>query len=117
MGVESTSKLNHLQRSLPEGFPVTAAWLKEKGFSNQLVNKYRASGWLEPLGRGVWRRPGPQLRWQHVVASLGTLDLVFPPPHVGGLSALELRGYAHYLKPSGPTTVHLYSEGPLPRWL
>lgn len=115
MGIEKKSRLNKLQLDLPEGFVATSAWLKKKGYSDQLVKKYREAGWLESPTRGVYRRPGPPLKWQHVVASLGRL--LDHPPHVGGLSALELRGYAHFLKPQGPQQIHLYSDTKLPTWL
>jgi hypothetical protein len=115
MGVAVSSKINKLQRDLPEGLLATAAWLKEKGYSDQLLKKYRETGWLVSPTHGVYRRPGPPLKWQHVVYSLG--QMLERPPHVGGLSALELRGYAHYLKPRGPGTIHLYGEKKLPGWV
>ena len=115
MGVEKTSRLNSLQRDLPEGLLAPTAWLRAKGYSDQLLNKYRSAGWVESPARGVYRRPGPALKWQHVVASL---NRVMPqPPHVGGLPALELRGYAHFLKSRGPDEIHLYSKDKLPAWV
>jgi hypothetical protein len=115
VGIVNTSKLNSLQRDLPEGFLAPSSWLKEKSYSDQLLKKYKSSGWLESPVRGVYRRPGPALKWQHVVASLG--HVLEAPAHVGGLSALELRGYAHFLKSAGPDEIHLYSEDNLPSWL
>jgi len=115
MGTQRGSKLNHLQRDLPDGLLATAAWLKNKGYSDQLLKKYRESGWLVSPAHGIYRRPGPPLKWQHVVYSLG--QMLKRPPHVGGLSALELRGYAHFLKPRGPGRIHLYGDGPLPAWV
>ncbi len=53
--------------------------------------------------------------WEEVVASLQTLlglSLI-----VGGRTALELQGYAHYLALSGPTEIHLYGNEKLPKWL
>jgi len=115
VGIENSSRLNSLQRDLPEGMLAPTAWLRGKGYSDQLLNKYRTAGWLESPARGVYRRPGPALKWQHVVASL---NRVMPnPPHVGSLSALELRGYAHFLKSRGPGEIHLYSNAKLPAWL
>ncbi len=107
--------MNRLQSLLPEGRLATSAWLGAHGYSRQLVGKYAASGWLQAVQRGVYRRPGPLLKWQHVVASLG--ELLEFPPHVGGLSALELRGYAHFVKPKGPGEIHLYGARPLPAWV
>lgn len=100
---------------MPEGLLATAAWLRGKGYSDQLLKKYREAGWLVSPAHGVYRRPGPPLKWQHVVYSLG--QMLDRPPHVGGLSALELRGYAHFLKPHGPSRIHLYCDAPLPGWV
>lgn len=115
MGIVIRSKINELQRDLPEGLLATAAWLKKKGYSDQLLKKYREAGWLDSPAHGVYRKPGPPLKWQHVVYSLG--QMLERHPHVGGLSALELRGYAHFLKPRGPETIHLYCEKRLPAWV
>jgi hypothetical protein len=35
---------------------------------------------------------------------------------VGGRSALEQHGFAHYLAPSGPKELHLYGDETLPGW-
>jgi hypothetical protein len=115
MGIENTSKLNSLQRDLPEGLLAPSSWLKKKGYSDQLLKKYKENHWLESPARGVYRRPGPTLKWQHVVASLA--KVLDPPPHVGGISALELRGYGHFLKSAGSAEIHLYSHERLPAWL
>lgn len=109
-------KLNQLAYLLPEGSLASTAWLVRKGFSTDRLTRYVDSGWLESPARGVYRRPGaPLLKWQEVVVALHREAV--PGMHVGGLSALELRGYAHFLKPRGPGTVHLYSDEPLPGWV
>ncbi|MDP2238715.1 MAG: type IV toxin-antitoxin system AbiEi family antitoxin domain-containing protein [Burkholderiales bacterium] len=115
MSIAKHSKLNSLQRDLPEGFLASSAWLKKKNYSDQLLKKYRDAGWMESPARGVYRRPGPPLKWQHVVASLQNL-LAFPV-HVGGLTALEIQGYGHFVRMSGVMTIHLYSLVRLPSWL
>jgi hypothetical protein len=115
MSRHKQSSLNRLQTVLPEGGLATTAWLGKHGYSRQLVAKYAGAGWLEAIARGVFRRPGPPLKWQHVAGSLqNLLDL---PVHVGGLTALELQGKSHFLRLSGIQTVHLYSIEPLPSWL
>ena len=96
MGIEKAGKLNRLQRELPEGLVVTAAWLTARGYSHQLTRKYVAHGWLERPAQGVYRRPGGRLTWEQVVISLQTL-LQFPVL-VGGRSALDLQGFAHSLQ-------------------
>lgn len=112
---ENRSKLNRLQHLLPERLLVTSAWLQAQGYSSQLRSQYVAAGWLTQPVRGVYRRPGLQLRWDDVVASLQGLLQV--PAYVGGRSALEVEGYGHYISPEGMREVHLYSRDQLPRWL
>ena len=36
---------------------------------------------------------------------------------VGGRTALELQGFAHYLSLTGPREVHLYGDAPQPTWV
>ena len=108
-------KLNHLQRLLPEGLVVDAAWLETQGYSRALRSRYLASGWLEQPARGSYRRPGGKLLWQHVVVSLQGL-LHFPVVG-GGRTALELHGFSHYALSTGSREVHLYGDKPLPGWV
>ncbi len=115
MGTEKSTKLNQLQRLLPEGLLVNAAWLEDQGYSSALRRKYVASGWLEQPTRGVYCRPSGSLRWQQVVISLQTL--LEMPLIVGGRTALELHGFAHYLSSAGPREVFLYGDKPPPGWL
>ncbi len=116
--------LNRLQRLLPEGLLADAAWFSDMGYPSSLRSRYLASGWLQPVTRGVFRRPpykpGLQdeeapLRWQHVVISI---QMVLKRPiMVGGRTALELHGFSHYTSSSGPREVHLYGDEPAPGWL
>lgn len=115
MKQQKSAKLNQLASILPEGALASAAWLVKHGFARDRLARY-VPRWLESPARGVYRRPGaPVLKWQEVVVALHRETL--PGVHVGALSALELRGYAHFLKPRGPGTIHLYSDEPLPGWV
>ncbi len=101
-----------------------AAWFTRMGYSSPLRSRYVESGWLQPVTRGVFRRPlhtpGVEeatvpLRWQHVVVSL---QLVLERPIVvGGRTALELQGFGHYASSGPPREVHLYGDDPAPGWL
>jgi hypothetical protein len=72
------------------------------------------AGWLTQPTRGVYCRPRGALSWQQVVISLQAL--LDYPLLVGGRTALELQGHAHYL-PQSQKEVHLYGPKPPPRWL
>jgi len=102
-----------LSAVLSEGLLVDRNWLKQRGFQRPLVDYYLRSGALEAVARGVYRRPGLPLKWQHLVYSLQALGF---DVHVGGRSALDHQGLAHYL-PMSSETVHLYSQAKLPAWL
>lgn len=111
--------LSPLLKDLPEGVAVPSAWLTERGISPQLVRKYVASGWLTPLAHGAYARPASPVDWQGVVLALQRLAQ--RPLHVGGLSALNLHGLAHYLPLGGESRIHLWHHGEtvahLPAWV
>lgn len=114
MSEQFSGKLNQLQRDLPEGLLVDAAWLKARGYSAQLCRKYVTAGWLERPAHGVYRKPGGKLLWEHVIISLQTL--LTKPLLVGGGTALTLHGFSHYLRRE-EKEVHLYGPEDAPTWL
>ncbi|HSH43800.1 MAG TPA: type IV toxin-antitoxin system AbiEi family antitoxin domain-containing protein [Arenicellales bacterium] len=114
MTVRNKQKLNWLERNLPEGLLVDASWMEEHGYSRSLRQDYLAGGWLEQPARGVYRRPRGTLSWEQVVISLQTLLRL--PVSVGGRTAIDMQGYAHYVTRK-QELVHLYSETKLPGWL
>lgn len=114
MAKQTQIKLNWLEKELPEGLLVDAAWLTKHGFSTSLRTQYVQKGWLEQPARRVFRRPRGKLGWQQVVISLQTL--LEYPLIVGGRTALELQGYQHYLSQE-TLAVHLYGPERPPTWL
>lgn len=111
---QTETLLNRLERDLPEGLLVDTAWLKRHGYSRQLLSHYVRSGWLEQPARGIYRRRRGKLSWQQAVISL--LTLLETPLVVGGRTALELQGFAHYLS-RATKEVHLYGRKTPPGWL
>ena len=112
---QRTSRLNQLEKDLPEGLLVDGAWLERKGYASNLRTYYVRHGWLEQPVRGVYRRKRGRLGWQQVVISLQTI-LEYSPLIVGGMTALDLQGYAHYLSET-LREVHLYGPKPPPNWI
>lgn len=90
------------------------AWLKARGFNRPRVDYALRAGKLEAVAHGVYRRPGPPLKWEHVVYSLNEMGC---PVHVGGRSALELQGMAHYLPLGGTQRLDLYGTAKAPGWV
>ncbi|MCD6211958.1 MAG: type IV toxin-antitoxin system AbiEi family antitoxin [Sulfurovum sp.] len=115
MSLEKELKLKQLYQLLPEGVVAASSWFAANSYSSQLVYKYVKNGWLTKLGNGAYIRPASILEWQGVV--LGIQKLAGLPFHVGGLSALNILGYAHYLPIGGEKTISLYGEKTPPAWI
>lgn len=93
----------------------TKQWLTGKGISRHFLDNAVKSGKIISITPGLYYRAGVPVTWEGVVTSLQTMT--DKPVHVGGLTALELSGLAHYLAPPAKKTILLYSESKLPTWL
>ncbi len=107
--------LLELQYRLPDGLLVDIPWLDRQGISDSMRSRYVRQGWLQSPAHGIYRRPGPPLRWEHIVISLQSL-LGFPV-NVGGESALQLHGYRPYMNLGDRQIIHLCSPRALPTWV
>jgi hypothetical protein len=97
---------------------VDSAWLQDQGISRSSIHAYVKNGWLERVAPRVYRRSGssPTLRWEAAIAS--AQELRPSTFYVGGPSALDLLGRAHYLRLGGEPRVHLYDlDRTAPPWL
>ena len=115
MGLQKRSRLSDLDRLLPEGVAAPSIWLGSHGFSRQLVRKYVKSGWLTPLARAVFARPTQPVDPNGIV--LGLQYLAGAEFHLGGLSALNRQGHAHYLPLGYEATIHLWGRQAVPAWV
>lgn len=86
--------------------------LLKQGFSPHTLDNYLKSGVLKKLVNGIYMRQESKLSWQGVVTSLP--NLVEEPVAIGGLTALELQGFAQYLSLNKQRKIHLYSSGYCP---
>ncbi len=98
---------------LPYGQIATRDWLLESGMTRHQVDNAIKSGAFQTVARGVFMRPGVKLTWQGVAASLNKIGR--EKVWVGGITALEEHGYAHYLRVTRP--IHVYAACPRPSWL
>ena len=116
MSIDTSNKLNRLLQSEQQGKLFFSAYLQKKGYSNQLLKRYRSSGWLESLSKGVMYRTGGQLRSFGAIASYN--EQMGKCLHVGAHSALELSGFSHFVPMGRPLLMvgHPVSEVP-PNWL
>jgi hypothetical protein len=110
------SELKHtLDELLPFGMIATKQWLSSKGLTLHRIDNALKSKKLVMQATGVYARTGVPVSWQGVVCSLQRMSE--QSVHVGGLSALELLGFGHYLSDKQDKNIHLYSLAKLPPWL
>ena len=99
---------------VPHGLVVTRKWLLAQGLGKHSIDNAVKSGQLNALAYGVYERPGNYLKWEGVITSLQRMGY---SAVAGGLTALGLQGYAHYLPLGNREYVHVYSGCALPAWI
>lgn len=112
---DRTPKINRLIREWQKGTVNTASFLEMNGFNSNLMNWYKNSRWIESVGRGAYKLAGDDVSWFGALFAIQKqLGLSV---HAGGKTALELKGYAHYLSDE-LLSVYLYGlrEEMLPQW-
>lgn len=90
-------------------------WLKEQGIYSDLRRLYIKTGWIRSLGRGAIVRSNDKVEWTGGLYPLQQhLKL---PIHIGGKTALEFKGYGHFVK-FQETEAYLYTTTKiiLPKW-
>lgn len=103
-----------LDSTLPEGLLVNRDWLSAKGFERASVDYFIRAGKLDAVAHGIYRKPGPQLKWENVIYSLGQMGMFV---HVGHISALRFHGFEHFLMVGGLQEINVYSVGKIPPWI
>lgn len=74
---------------------MTLDHLKQKGINRDLIKRYRKSGWIESVGRAAYKLAGDNLELAGgLYAIQNQLKLKI---HIGARTALEMKGYGHYL--------------------
>ena len=109
------SKISKIMQEIPKSLVLSSSWLVSKGYSYELQQRYRKSGWLKSIGKGAMLKSGDTLLLSGALAALQSQANV--NIHIGGRSALELNGIAHYLQLTSPEiTLFTHSKTKLPVW-
>lgn len=119
MAEPNRNRLKYVLDRVPAGFLVDSQWLSAHDVAKSSAASYDREGWLERVARGVYRRPYPGKPPGNVVewkmALLSAQWIMGYDFHVGGISALSLEGYNHYLGLGRSADVYLYGDAP--SWL
>ena len=109
------TKINQLIKEWPKGTVMTLDYLKQKGINRELIKRYRRSGWIESVGRAAYKLAGDNLE---IVGGLYALQNQLELKiHIGARTALEMKGYGHYLGP-GIRKIFMFGQpgNHLPVW-
>lgn len=98
---------------MPDGMPLTSRRLQAVGIYPSLVERYVGSGWLKPLGRGVYQRAGQPLRLH---PTLRVLEAMCAGLHVGGKTALDWYGIRQYVSVRPRLLLYGWDTFRLPAW-
>jgi len=115
MNTTGQTKINSLLQQLPSGSLYFGSWLNENRISYFLQRHYRNSQWLTAIDKGVMYRTGEKPTLFSALSCFNSqLNKKF---HIGALSALEMRGFAHYV-PLGRQTIVVYCPRDewFPKW-
>ena len=115
MSLESQSKLNRLLVIGKKNGLFFSEWLRKNGYSDQLIRRYRQSGWLATLDKGVMYRTGDTLSSFAALSCYN--EQLNKKVRVAAHSALELFGFNHYVPMGKPTLVVAYHNSNIPKWM
>jgi hypothetical protein len=115
VGTTNEIKIKKLLDLHVPGTIILASWLEANGFSHDLQQRYRKSGWLQSVGVGAFKRPNEAISWQGALYSVQKQAQL--PIYIGGPTALSMLGFSHYIR-TGAESVYLFSDLKirLPTW-
>jgi len=116
MNTKKPTKINLLISSWKRGTVYTQSHLSSLGYNHDLVKSYKRNGWLVTIGTGAYVLANDNI---DVFGGLYALQQqLHLSVHIGGRTALELKGYAHYVRTTA-TTMFIFSKAgrQLPKWV
>lgn len=111
-----TDRRKLLEAKIPEGTIVTRKWLTENlPLDKHAIDNLVKSDHLKVIRKGIYTRGKVQFTWQSIVY---TLQFILGTDYlVGGLTALEIKGFSHYIPHAKKLTIHLHGNDKLPNWI
>lgn len=110
------TKINEISQLVPRNSLLFSSWLSAKGIDRKAQTLYVRSGWLERIAPGVYKFAGAEPTAYSAIASY--VSQLGKKCHVAASSALDLRGYSHFIA-MGKPTAYVISENNtrLPNWM
>lgn len=110
------TKIKNIIDLVPRDAVLFSSWLATQGIDRKEQTMYVRSGWLERITQGVYKIAGSSPTLYGAVSSYN--KQLGKTCHVGASSALDLRGYSHFVAMGKPTG-YLFTEkeSRLPGWI
>lgn len=110
------TKINSIRsKVLPDGVMI-ASWLGQMGISRSDLSEYVKRDTLNRVATGVYRYPGTAQTVYGILSSYQTQ--VCLNYHIGASTALEIKGYNHYIAMGKPKVVVFTPKAKhLPKWI
>ena len=110
------TKINDIRQLTASNGILLTSWLEKQGVSRSGISDYVESGWLLRISTGVYKFACDNPTLFGVLASYqAQTDLKY---HIGAATALDLKGFSHYINMGKPTAVIFTPvRPPLPKWI
>lgn len=109
-------KIKQIIHSVPYGSIFFATWLAQHGFDSSQQYWYSKNGWLERISKGVYKIDGTDPTLYGIISSYNMQ--LNKKCIIGAYTALEIRGYSHYLSLGEPTAFLFTNHTEkLPNWI
>ena len=110
------TKIQQILEITPHDSLLFGLWLSNRGLNARGQYSYMKSGWLDRISKGVYKVHGTKPTLMAAISSYNTQ--LGKHCIVGAYTALDLRGYSHYLS-MGKPKAYLFTdkENRLPAWL
>lgn len=110
------TKINEISRLVPRNSLLFSSWLSEHGIDRKEQTSYVRTGWIDRLARGVYKFAEAEPTAYSALASYNSqLGKNF---HIAASTALDLRGYSHFVAMGKPTAYIVSEENvKLPNWM
>lgn len=93
------TKINDILPHWPKGTVKTVKELTSLGLYPSLLQEYTKTKWIELFIKGIYKRYHDEVTWQGLLYGLQKNKEI--AVHAGGKTALEFKGYSHYLGMGG----------------
>jgi hypothetical protein len=114
--LENKTKINQLLSKWPKNVVYLTSFLQEKGYSTQLLNRYKKSNWIITFGNGAIKKSEDDIKIEGAIYALqhqANLEI-----HPAGKTALNLIGKVQYLEFATDNYVLFGSKREkLPMWI